>query len=93
MHANLQKLLSESKQELANAQQLYEQKHLEYAESEKVIQELKNENQRLSDELVVLTNHKHELETRSISRQDYDELQIQLHTIEGCYFCPLNLFK
>lgn len=84
----LERLLTESKQELADAIQLYEKKQSEYNELEQNIEQLKAENQKLSDELVTLTNHKQELETRSISRQDYDELQGRLNTVEGNY----NLF-
>lgn len=80
---NLEKLLEDAKQELIDTVQKFETKQAEFNELESTVEQLKNENQKLSDELAILTNLKQELETRSISRHDYDELQNRLNSVEG----------
>jgi hypothetical protein len=76
-------LLSKAKEELAELTLCYAEKEKEFADHQLTIQQLQEENQKLSDELTALTNHKLELETRSISRQDYDELEGKLQTLSG----------
>lgn len=78
-------LLLQTKQEATDLAELMAEKDKEIVELQKYIQELKDENQRLSEELMTLTNHKVELETRSISRQDYDELDGKLQTVSGWF--------
>jgi predicted nuclease with TOPRIM domain len=75
--------LSKAKEELADLTLRYEEKEKEFLEHQQTIQQLQEENQKLSDELINLTNHKLELETRSISRQDYDELDGKLQALSG----------
>lgn len=75
--------MDDAKQELIDTVQKFETKQAEFNELELIVEQLKNENQKLSDELIILTNLKQELETRSISRHDYDELQNRLNSVEG----------
>jgi chromosome segregation ATPase len=85
---SLEKSLCEAKEEISTLTQQYEEKEKEIAGLQHEIQQLRDENQKFSEELTALTNHKFELETTSISRKDYDELEEKLQSVSGL-FCSL----
>jgi chromosome segregation ATPase len=85
---SLEKSLCEAKEEISTLTQQYEEKEKEIAGLQHEIQQLRDENHKFSEELTALTNHKFELETTSISRKDYDELEEKLQSVSGL-FCSL----
>ena len=80
---SLEKSLFEAKEEISTLTQQYEEKEKQILELKHEIQKLQDENQKISEELTVLANYKHELETTSISRRDYDELEGKLQSVSG----------
>jgi predicted nuclease with TOPRIM domain len=80
---SLEKSLSEAKEEISSLTERYEAKDTEISELQQTMKQLQEENEKLAEERTTLANHKIELETTSISRKDYDELEEKLQSVSG----------
>jgi NTP pyrophosphatase (non-canonical NTP hydrolase) len=88
----LEKLLMESRLELAHAIETQDEKGDRLRDTQEKLKALEEEHKQLHDELAQVTSHRNELEVRSISRQDFDDLQLKTCVVEGLYSSLASFF-